>query len=59
MCILGDAGVGKSNIASRGAQDQFNEQHVSTIGVEFQTKLMRTTQNRNNIRKLQIWDTGK
>lgn len=56
---MGDAGVGKSNIANQFAVNAFNEAYVATIGVEFQTKLLRCTQNRNNIRKLQIWDTGK
>lgn len=53
--IVGDSSVGKSCLLLRFADDQFNENYMTTIGVDFRFKTV--TSNGKNI-KLQIWDTA-
>jgi small GTP-binding protein len=54
--LIGDSGVGKSNLLSRFTRNEFNLESKSTIGVEFAT---RSIQVDNKTIKAQIWDTGK
>jgi len=53
--LIGDSGVGKTNILSRYLHDQFSNETKTTVGVEFGTKKM--TIEGHNI-KAQIWDTA-
>jgi hypothetical protein len=53
--IVGDSSVGKSCLLLRFADDQFNENYMTTIGVDFRFKTVNS--NQKNI-KLQIWDTA-
>ena len=53
--LIGDSGVGKSNLLSRFTQNQFNIESKSTIGVEFATKSIVTE---GKTIKAQIWDTA-
>ena len=53
--LIGDSGVGKSNILTRFAKNEFNYDSKSTIGVEFATKIMDFKDARV---KLQVWDTA-
>ena len=53
--MIGDSGVGKSNLLSRFTQNQFNIESKSTIGVEFATKSIVTE---GKTIKAQIWDTA-
>jgi GTPase SAR1 family protein len=53
--IVGDSSVGKSCLLLRFADDQFNENYMTTIGVDFRFKTVNS--NAKNI-KLQIWDTA-
>lgn len=53
--IVGDSSVGKSCLLLRFADDQFNENYMTTIGVDFRFKTVGS--NGKNI-KLQIWDTA-
>eukprot|EP00758_Cryptobia_borreli_P006640 Tbor_TRINITY_DN5187_c3_g1::TRINITY_DN5187_c3_g1_i1::g.25586::m.25586/K07904/RAB11A; Ras-related protein Rab-11A len=55
IVIIGDSGVGKSNLMTRYASDEFNQDSPSTIGVEFMTKCDRIN---NRDCKVQIWDTA-
>ena len=55
VVLIGDTGVGKSNLLSRFTRDEFNFDSKSTIGVEFATKSIETEGKRI---KAQIWDTG-
>ena len=55
MVLIGDSGVGKSNLLSRFTRNEFNIESKSTIGVEFATKSI--TAEGKTI-KAQIWDTG-
>ncbi|KAJ9464390.1 GTP-binding protein ypt3 [Diplonema papillatum] len=55
VVLIGDSGVGKSNLMTRYTADEFNVESPSTIGVEFMTKSMKV-ENRDV--KVQIWDTA-
>lgn len=41
VVLIGDSGVGKSNLLSRFARDEFSLETRSTIGVEFATKSLQ------------------
>ncbi|CAL9765105.1 unnamed protein product [Musa acuminata subsp. burmannicoides] len=55
IVLIGDSGVGKSNILSRFTRNEFCLDSKSTIGVEFATK---TIQIEGKTIKAQIWDTA-
>ncbi|WKY06907.1 hypothetical protein Q1695_006803 [Nippostrongylus brasiliensis] len=55
VVLIGDSGVGKSNLLSRFARNSFNLESKSTIGVEFAT---RTVEIDGRLIKAQIWDTA-
>ncbi|KAK6202908.1 ras family-domain-containing protein [Scheffersomyces amazonensis] len=55
IVLIGDSGVGKSNLLSRFTRDQFNLELRSTIGVEFATRTLEIDGKRI---KAQIWDTA-
>eukprot|EP01122_Echinamoeba_exundans_P015520 TRINITY_DN7397_c0_g1_i1.p1 TRINITY_DN7397_c0_g1~~TRINITY_DN7397_c0_g1_i1.p1 ORF type:complete len:223 (+),score=18.45 TRINITY_DN7397_c0_g1_i1:99-767(+) len=55
IVLLGDSGVGKSNLLSRFTRNEFHAESKSTIGVEFAT---RSIQTEGKILKAQIWDTA-
>ncbi|CAM8963606.1 unnamed protein product [Rhodiola kirilowii] len=55
IVLIGDSGVGKSNILSRFTGNEFCLESKSTIGVEFAT---RTLQVEGKTVKAQIWDTA-
>ena len=54
ILTLGDSGVGKTSIIQKFVNDKFNQNMLSTIGVDFQSKVIII----NNTKiKLKIWDT--
>lgn len=55
VVLIGDSGVGKSNLLSRFTRNEFCLESKSTIGVEFAT---RTLQVEGRTVKAQIWDTA-
>lgn len=55
VVLIGDSGVGKSNILSRYVRDEFSIDTKSTVGVEFGSK--KLTMKGSNV-KAQIWDTA-
>ena len=55
VVVIGDSGVGKTQILSRFTKNEFCFDSKSTIGVEFQT---RTVVINNKVIKAQIWDTA-
>ena len=55
IVLIGDTCVGKSQLLSRFAKNEFNLESKATIGVEFATK---TIYNNNQSIKAQIWDTA-
>ena len=55
IILVGDSGVGKTNILTRFTKDIFNHDNKTTIGVEFGTKIINI---QDHVVKLQIWDTA-
>ena len=55
VVLIGDSGVGKSNLLSRFTRGEFNLASKTTIGVEFATKCISV---RSKTIKAQIWDTA-
>lgn len=55
VVLIGDSGVGKSNLLSRFTRNEFMLESKSTIGVEFAT---RSIQVDGKTIKAQIWDTA-
>lgn len=55
LIIIGDTGVGKSCLMKRVMDNEFQEQHQVTIGVEFGSYGLLID---GKIIKLQIWDTA-
>jgi small GTP-binding protein len=55
IVLIGDSGVGKTNLLSRFTRDQFTVDSKSTIGVEFATKTLEID---SKTVKAQIWDTA-
>lgn len=55
VVLIGDSGVGKSNLLSRFTRNEFNLESKSTIGVEFATRSINVD---SKVVKAQIWDTA-
>ncbi|KAI8361754.1 small GTPase [Blakeslea trispora] len=55
VVLIGDSGVGKTNLLSKFTRNEFNMESKSTIGVEFAT---RSVQVDSKTVKAQIWDTA-
>lgn len=55
VVLIGDSGVGKSNLLSRFTRNEFTLESLSTIGVEFATKTIKCE---GKTVKAQIWDTA-
>ena len=55
IVLIGDSGVGKSNLLSRFTRNEFNLESKSTIGVEFATRSIEVD---GKTIKAQIWDTA-
>ena len=55
IILIGDAGVGKTNIMSKYLKNQFMENSKSTVGVEFGSKVFN---HEGHKIKAQIWDTA-
>lgn len=55
IVLIGDSAVGKSNLLSRFALDEFDINTKATIGVEFQTQVVEIDGREV---KAQIWDTA-
>ncbi len=57
ILLLGDCSVGKTCFLVRYVDDTFKDNHITTIGVDFKTKILEDEKNSELI-KLQIWDTA-
>ena len=55
IIMVGDSGVGKTNILTRFTSNKFNIQSKPTIGVELGIKSIKI---QNNVVKAKIWDTA-
>eukprot|EP00475_Leptophrys_vorax_P027843 TRINITY_DN3979_c0_g1_i3.p1 TRINITY_DN3979_c0_g1~~TRINITY_DN3979_c0_g1_i3.p1 ORF type:complete len:211 (+),score=37.09 TRINITY_DN3979_c0_g1_i3:55-687(+) len=55
LVVLGDSGVGKSALLKRAAKGVYEDQYVSTIGVDFEVKTITVDDQKV---KLYFWDTA-
>ena len=55
LVVVGDSGVGKTNLIKRFANNTFNSNSKATVGVEFLSKSFKIN---NRIFKIEIWDTA-
>jgi len=55
IVLIGDSGVGKSNLLTRYTRNEFETDSKTTIGVEFATRTVRVD---SKVVKAQIWDTA-
>lgn len=55
VLLIGDSGVGKTNIILRFCEDNFVPTHLTTIGIDFKVKSLDIEGRRETI---QIWDTA-
>ena len=55
IVLIGESGVGKSNLLLRFVKNQFNLESLPTVGVEFAKCSIRIDEK---IVKAQIWDTS-
>ena len=55
VVIVGDSGVGKSNLIKRFTTNEFNANSKATVGVEFLSKSYKIN---DKIFKIEMWDTA-
>ena len=55
IIIIGDTGVGKTNVLIRFCDNDFRPSYIATIGVDFKIKSIKLGASRL---KFQIWDTA-
>ena len=55
VIIIGDSGVGKTNLLTKFCDGVFKDSYVATIGVDFKIKPILVDERKV---KLQIWDTA-
>lgn len=55
LLIVGDSGVGKTNMLLRFCSDNFMNSHLTTIGIDFKTKTVDIDGKKV---RMQIWDTA-
>ena len=53
--VIGDIGVGKSNLLSRFANDEFSKDSVVTVGVDY---AKRQIEHDGQVIEAQVWDTA-
>ena len=57
IVIIGDSGVGKTNFIFRFAENSFSDMHVSTVGLDYKSKIIILPSSKKRVR-IQIWDTA-
>lgn len=55
LLVIGNSGVGKTNMLLKFCENNFMTSHLTTIGIDFKIKTI--TVGKDKIR-LQIWDTA-
>ena len=55
IIVVGDSGVGKTNLINRFASDKFDTNSKATIGVEFVYKTLKINKE---VTKVEVWDTA-
>ena len=54
LLLLGDSSVGKTSFINRFFNNEYNENELSTLGIDFQYQILKKD---NSIIKLLVWDT--
>ena len=54
LLLLGDSSVGKTSFINRFFNNEYNENELSTLGIDFQYQILKKD---NTIIKLLVWDT--
>jgi len=57
LVVIGDSGVGKTNFIFQFTEGRFSRVHVTTIGFDYKSKIIKLP-NKKKVIKLQIWDTA-
>ena len=55
VVVVGDSGVGKTNLIKRFVQNQFSANTKATVGVEFLSKSYKIN---DQVFKIELWDTA-
>ena len=55
LLVIGNSGVGKTNMLLKYCENNFMTSHLTTIGIDFKTKSILIGKDRI---RLQIWDTA-
>ncbi len=55
IVLVGDTGVGKSNILTRFTHDEFNQESKTTLGIELSARTIKVD---DKTIKINIWDTA-
>ena len=57
IVIIGDSGVGKTNFIFQFTEGKFSPLHVTTVGFDFKTKIIKLPKSKKSV-QLQIYDTA-
>ena len=57
ILIIGDSGVGKTNFIFQFTEGKFSSLHVTTVGFDFKTKIVKLPKSKKSV-QLQIYDTA-
>merc|ERR1711966_447640 len=57
IIILGDGAVGKTSLIKRYADQEFDEEHITTLGLDFVTKKYKYPEFEQDT-TIKIWDTA-
>jgi small GTP-binding protein len=55
LLVIGDSGVGKTNMLLKFCENNFMTSHLTTIGIDFKIKTIMIGKDKV---RLQIWDTA-
>jgi len=55
LLVIGDSGVGKTNMLLKFCENNFMTSHLTTIGIDFKIKTIMVGKDKV---RLQIWDTA-
>ena len=55
VVIIGEPGTGKTSFLHRLCDNEFKDDYICTVGVDFNVKIIKKD---NNILRIQLWDTA-
>ncbi len=57
LIVLGEARIGKTSMLNRYCKDEFNEDHLATLGIEFATRKYKLREDGTEV-SVKVWDTA-